>query len=34
VVEHNMVVLRREEWSESALTVDDRVEIVTFMGGG
>ncbi|MDO8586183.1 MAG: sulfur carrier protein ThiS [Armatimonadota bacterium] len=34
VVEHNLVILPREEWSRFALTGGDKVEIVTFMGGG
>lgn len=34
VVEHNMVILPKEKWSESVLAADDRLEIISFVGGG
>ncbi len=34
VVEHNLVILPRDEWSRLVLTAEDMLEIVTFMGGG
>lgn len=34
VVEHNLVILPKEEWSKLVLTAEDKVEIITFVGGG
>ena len=33
-IELNRVVVRRREWSSTALKEDDRIEIVHFVGGG
>lgn len=34
VVEHNLRIVRREEWPAVALRENDRIEIVSFVGGG
>ncbi len=34
VVEHNLAVVAREAWESAALAEGDRLEIVTFVGGG
>jgi len=34
VVEHNMLIVPKCQWHEIILQEDDRVEIVSFMGGG
>lgn len=34
VVEHNLVVLAKERWQETALRENDTVEIISFVGGG
>lgn len=34
VVEHNMIILPKEEWSRVALADEDKLEIVAFVGGG
>jgi sulfur carrier protein len=34
VVEHNMVILPKDEWSQLALTAEDKLEIIAFVGGG
>lgn len=34
VVEHNMKILRPEEWPGIVLKADDTLEIVSFVGGG
>jgi thiamine biosynthesis protein ThiS len=34
VVEHNLVILPKERWSQSALAAEDRLEIIEFVGGG
>ncbi|MCL5103253.1 MAG: sulfur carrier protein ThiS [Armatimonadetes bacterium] len=34
VVEHNLVILPKEEWSRSVLAAEDKIEIVSFVGGG
>ena len=34
VVEHNMAILPKEEWSHLVLTAEDRREIIAFVGGG
>lgn len=34
VVEHNLVILPKEEWSQLLLTAEDKLEIITFVGGG
>lgn len=34
VVEHNLTILSREDWPNLVLTEGDKLEIVTFMGGG
>ncbi|MHB9038790.1 MAG: sulfur carrier protein ThiS [Armatimonadota bacterium] len=34
VVEHNLVILPKEEWSQIALADDDKLEIIAFVGGG
>ena len=33
-VEHNLIWLRREDWSSVTLTEGDRLEIVQIMAGG
>ena len=33
-VELNGAVMRRDQWSETVLNEDDRLEIVHFVGGG
>ena len=33
-VELNQQVVRRDKWSETILSEDDRIEIVHFVGGG
>ena len=34
VVEHNRVILPKEKWTEVTLASEDRLEIITFVGGG
>jgi sulfur carrier protein len=34
VVEHNYEVIPREKWPEIALSDNDNIEIVSFVGGG
>jgi sulfur carrier protein len=34
VVEHNLVIVRKEEWPSIVLSPADKLEIVTFVGGG
>lgn len=34
VVEHNRVILPKEEWSKLELSTDDKLEIIAFVGGG
>ncbi len=34
VVEHNWVILPKEEWSKLELSTDDKLEIIAFVGGG
>lgn len=34
VVEHNMVILQKEQWPQLTLTTDDKLEIIAFVGGG
>ena len=34
VVEHNLAIQPKEKWSELTLAVDDKLEIVSFVGGG
>lgn len=34
VVEHNLVILPKEKWSQSVLTAEDKLEIIAFVGGG
>ena len=34
VVEHNGVVLRRDQFESTALSEGDRIELVRFVGGG
>ena len=34
VVEHNEVILPKEKWSLYVLEVGDKLEIITFVGGG
>ncbi|MDO8525841.1 MAG: sulfur carrier protein ThiS [Candidatus Omnitrophota bacterium] len=34
VVEHNLRIVPKEEWSRVTLNEDDIVEIVSFVGGG
>ena len=34
VVEHNMVILPKEEWPQLVLTAEDKLEIIAFVGGG
>lgn len=34
VVEHNLRIVPKDEWQNIALREDDRIEIVSFVGGG
>ncbi|HAH88445.1 MAG TPA: thiamine biosynthesis protein ThiS [Armatimonadetes bacterium] len=34
VVEHNLAVVPKEEWSKLVLADGDKLEIVSFVGGG
>lgn len=34
VVEHNMRIVSKDEWSEIRLQENDNIEIVSFVGGG
>ena len=34
VVEHNMIILPKEQWSQFTLASDDKLEIIAFVGGG
>ena len=34
IIELNEIVVRRNVWTETMLTEGDRVELVTFVGGG
>ena len=34
VVEHNLVILPKEQWSQLVLSAEDKLEIVAFVGGG
>ena len=34
VVEHNLKIVPKEEWSKTVLGDNDAVEIVSFVGGG
>lgn len=34
VIEHNLRIVPKEEWNKTALSDDDTVEIVSFVGGG
>ncbi len=34
VVEHNMVIRAKSEWAQLSLAASDKLEIVTFVGGG
>jgi len=34
VIEYNMDILPREKWKQSHLQDEDRLEIITFVGGG
>lgn len=34
VIEHNLTIVAKEAWPEAVLRPGDKVEIVTFMGGG
>lgn len=34
VVEHNLVILPKEEWPKLELSTDDKLEIIAFVGGG
>lgn len=34
VIEHNENICPREHWSETTLSADDMIEIVSFVGGG
>ena len=34
VVEHNLVILPKDKWSEIVLSEDDKVEMIAFVGGG
>lgn len=34
VVEHNLNILKRENWPHSTLQAGDRLEVVAFVGGG
>lgn len=34
VVEHNMAILPKEEYSGLTLAAEDKLELVTFVGGG
>lgn len=34
VVEYNTVILPQEKWQQSVLAAGDKLEIITFVGGG
>ena len=34
VVEHNLVILPKEEWPKLELSANDKLEIIAFVGGG
>lgn len=34
VIEHNLAILPREDWEGTPLAAGDRLEIVSFVGGG
>lgn len=34
VIEHNLRIVPKEEWQNTYLQGDDKVEIVSFIGGG
>ena len=34
VIEHNMIILPKEQWSQFTLVSDDKLEIIAFVGGG
>lgn len=34
VIEHNLVILPKEEWPRLELSADDKLEIIAFVGGG
>ena len=34
VVELNLKIIKKENWGETVLNKDDRMEFVTFVGGG
>lgn len=34
VIEHNTVILPKEAWAQSVLADEDKLEIITFVGGG
>ena len=33
-VEHNLRIVKRDQWSQQSLQAGDKVEIVQFVGGG
>lgn len=34
VIEHNYRIVKHEEWHEAMLVDDDRLEVLSFVGGG
>jgi len=34
VVEHNLAILPKEGWPQVVLSAEDRLEIISFVGGG
>ena len=34
VIEHNLCIIPKEEWQNTSLQENDKVEIVSFVGGG
>lgn len=34
VIEHNGIIIKRDMWSQTILSPGDRIELVTFVGGG
>lgn len=34
IVEHNLDIVRKEDWSNIVIKEDDRLEILRFVGGG
>ena len=34
IIEHNLELIKRESWADIILKEDDRLEILSFVGGG